>query len=76
MPVLTEQSLLRKDWQEFLRHFLRVPTYVPLLLMLRVLGLLGARVFDPINHRGGVHRYVTLLHLQRLGSGSLGNPLR
>ena len=76
MLVLTAQSLQLKDSQESQRHFPHEQTFVPLLPMLKVQDLLDGQVSGPTNLQGGAHRYVVLHHLQRLGSGSLGNPLR
>ena len=76
MHALIGRSLQQIDQQVFLRQCLLALTFEPLRPTIRVLDLLGAQVFDPRDRQADAHHCATLLHLQRLGSGSLGNPLR
>ena len=76
MHVQVEPSLQRITEQGFLLRCLREPLYEPLLQELKVLDLLDEQGSGPKDRQDGAHRYEALHHLQRSGSGSLGNPLR
>ena len=70
------QSLQLIIEQGFQHRCLRGPLCEPLLQELKVLDLLDEQGSAPKDLQDGAHRYEDLHHLQRSGSGSLGNPLR
>ena len=76
MHVQVELNLQLKVGQGSLRRFLRGPLCEPLQRGPKVLDLLVEQGFGLVNRQDDAHRYEELHHLQRSGSGSLGNPLR